>query len=104
MKYTAFFLFLLISCTLEAQVNVKLVNQGAQVIPLFIPGIMNPNLSPFSESNVTFPLGQKVYYGSKRGKNQCVVLEVTAEWPADTIIYLNRNELDRLCFGEKKSK
>ena len=37
-----------------------LVNSTAQSIPLKIPGIMNPNLSPFSKSGVDLPIGQKI--------------------------------------------
>lgn len=37
-----------------------LVNSTAQSIPLSIPGIMNPNLSPFSKSGVDLPIGQKI--------------------------------------------
>lgn len=37
-----------------------LVNTTAQTIPLKIPGIMNPNLTPFSKSGVDLPLGQKI--------------------------------------------
>ncbi|MGB1445911.1 MAG: hypothetical protein ACPG7X_08875 [Flavobacteriaceae bacterium] len=37
-----------------------LINSTAQSIPLKIPGIMNPNLSPFSKSGVDLPLGQKI--------------------------------------------
>ena len=38
-----------------------LVNSTAQSIPLKIPGIMNPNLSPFSKSGVDLPIGQKIF-------------------------------------------
>lgn len=37
------------------------VNTTAQSLPLKIPGIMNPNLSPFSKSGVDLPIGQKIY-------------------------------------------
>jgi len=37
-----------------------LVNTTAQAIPLKIPGVMNPNLSPFSKSGVDLPIGQKI--------------------------------------------
>lgn len=38
-----------------------LVNTTVQSIPLRIPGIMNPNLSPYSKSGVDLPIGQKIY-------------------------------------------
>ena len=37
-----------------------LENNTAQSIPLRIPGVMNPNLSPFSRSGVDLPNGQKI--------------------------------------------
>lgn len=47
--------------TLTPQRGFYLVNSTAQKIPLKIPGIMNPNLSPFSKSGVELPMGQKIY-------------------------------------------
>lgn len=38
-----------------------LENNTAQSIPLRIPGVMNPNLSPFSQSGVDLPNGQKIF-------------------------------------------
>ncbi len=38
-----------------------LVNTTAQSLPLRIPGIMNPNLSPFSKSGVDLPIGQEIF-------------------------------------------
>ena len=38
-----------------------LENNTAQSIPLRIPGVMNPNLSPFSRSGVDLPNGQKIF-------------------------------------------
>jgi hypothetical protein len=35
-------------------------------IPLVIPGVMNPNLSPLSDSGVTLGYGQKVFFKEKR--------------------------------------
>ena len=47
--------------TLKSSVGFYLVNSTAQALPLIIPGVMNPNLSPFSKSGVDLPLGQKIY-------------------------------------------
>ena len=38
-----------------------LVNTTMQSLPLKIPGIMNPNSSPYSKSGVDLPIGQKIY-------------------------------------------
>ena len=50
-------------------------NNTAQSIPLRIPGVMNPNLSPFSRSGVNLKNGQKIYLNFK-GKN-ILILNVT---------------------------
>ena len=52
-----------------------LENNTAQRIPLRIPGIMNPNLSPFSRSGVDLKNGQKIFldFNGKR----ILILEVT---------------------------
>tara|TARA_B100000575_G_C23078464_1_gene621243 strand:+ start:56 stop:655 length:600 start_codon:yes stop_codon:yes gene_type:complete len=52
-----------------------LENNTAQSIPLRIPGVMNPNLSPFSRSGVNLKNGQKIYLNFK-GKN-ILILNVT---------------------------
>lgn len=56
-----------------------LVNSTAQSIPLRIPGIMNPNLSPFSKSGVDLPLGQKILL--KVGGKDLEIFTVTDTLP-----------------------
>lgn len=46
------------------QKDFMLYNATDMAIPLLIPGVMNPNLSPNSESLVRLRLGQEVYYRS----------------------------------------
>jgi hypothetical protein len=46
---------------LTPQRTFYLENNTAQTIPLRIPGVMNPNLSPFSRSGVDLPNGQKIF-------------------------------------------
>lgn len=43
-------------------------NGSAQSIPLIIPKVMNPNLSPFSNSAVDLKIGQEILFRVK-GKN-----------------------------------
>lgn len=68
-------LFMLLLCSmmtmsLSAQsVSFKLKNTGVKSIPLIIPGVMNPNLSPMSWSGVNLKIGQKVFF-RYRGKRQ----------------------------------
>jgi hypothetical protein len=42
-------------------VPVTLRNNSLKSIPLIIPGVMNPNLSPLSNSGADLPEGQKIY-------------------------------------------
>ena len=46
----------------DAYVNFTLQNKTAQSIPLLIPSVMNPNLSPFSKSGVSLKIGQEVLF------------------------------------------
>jgi hypothetical protein len=56
-----------------------LENNTAQSLPLRIPGVMNPNLSPFSRSGVDLPNGQKIYLDLKGKK--ILILTVTDSIP-----------------------
>ena len=47
-------------------VNLTFHNGSLASIPLVIPGVMNPNLSPMSDSGVTLAFGQKVFFKEKR--------------------------------------
>lgn len=67
-------------------ISFTLANRGLKSIPLRIPGVMNPNLSPMSNSGVCLEVGQKVYY-RKKGRD-VVILEVTAEL-ADSVLVVN---------------
>jgi hypothetical protein len=56
-----------------------LENNTAQSIPLRIPGVMNPNLSPFSRSGVDLPNGQNIFL-DLNGK-RILILTVTDSIP-----------------------
>ena len=56
-----------------------LVNNTGQILPLRIPGIMNPKLNPYSRSGVDLPNGQKIYLDLK--DNQILILTVTDSIP-----------------------
>ncbi|WP_044203197.1 hypothetical protein [Flammeovirga sp. OC4] len=49
-------------------VSFTLRNKSAQSIPLIIPTVMNPNLSPFSKSGVDLKMGQEILFRMK-GRN-----------------------------------
>ncbi len=66
-----------------------LENNTAQVLPLRIPGVMSPKLSPFSRSGVDLPNGQKIYLDFKG--NQILILTVT-----DSITHGSRIDVAKL--------
>ena len=55
-------------------VTFTLHNSSSKSIPLIIPGVMNPNLSPFSNSGVYLKKGQKIYH--KKGMKKVLILTV----------------------------
>jgi len=46
-------------------VSFTLRNSSLKSIPLKIPGVMNPNLSPDSNSVVSLKIGQKIFFRHK---------------------------------------
>ena len=46
----------------DLHIGFTLRNETAQSIPLIIPGVMNPNLSPFSNSGVRLKIGQQINF------------------------------------------
>ena len=56
------------------KVNFTLHHSSMKSIPLIIPGVMKPNLSPMSNSGVSLEMGQKIYY--KKGGVRMLVLTV----------------------------
>ncbi len=83
-------------------VSFTLRNATLSSIPLEIPGVMNPNLSPMSNSGVTLEVGQKVYYfpsGQKAKGKRALLLIADESLEGKTLIV---NELiDEL---EKKAQ
>lgn len=60
-------------------------------IPLIIPGVMNPNLSPKSNSGLSLDVGQKVYFlpNGKR-KDRELLFVVAATWKKDTVLEIDQ--------------
>src|SRR6056300_122791 len=46
----------------DLYISFTLRNETAQSIPLIIPGVMNPNLGPFSNSGVRLKIGQQINF------------------------------------------
>lgn len=71
MKPFVFAIVLVIASTAGAQTSIPFTfhNSTLQSIPLIIPGVMNPNLSPKSDSGVNLAIGQKVLF-KYRGKRE----------------------------------
>jgi len=78
-----FSLGLMSNVTAQQSVNFTLKNPTAKSIPLWIPSVMNPNLSPFSTSGVTLRVGQKIYFKHKMRKK--LLLEVTSDFDKKTL-------------------
>jgi hypothetical protein len=78
--FTFFALALSFNFTAQKSINFTFHNGSLKSIPLVIPSVMNPNLSPMSNSGVTLDLGQVVYYfpnGKKRKKEVLFVVDDT---------------------------
>ncbi|MFT6320591.1 MAG: hypothetical protein ACJAT4_001518 [Granulosicoccus sp.] len=72
-----FSLGLISNMSAQQSASFTLKNPTAKSIPLWIPSVMNPNLSPFSSSGVTLKIGQKIYFKHKMRKR--LLLEVTKD-------------------------
>jgi len=60
-------------------ISFTLQNTTAKSIPLIIPTVMNPNLSPFSKSGVDLKIGQEIIFKEKGKKYVLLVVDETIE-------------------------
>ena len=95
MNLRYFTLFILSNLFFLANGNAQAIpmtfhNGSLKSIPLQIPSVMNPNLSPLSDSGVDLEVGQKVFYfpNGKKGKKD-LLFEVTSGWKKDTILQIH---------------
>lgn len=58
-----------------AEVPFTLKNTGVNSIYLKIPGVMNPNLSPFSTSGVDLAIGQKIFFFHKKKRYLLLIVD-----------------------------
>ena len=65
-------------------------NGSLKSIPLNIPGVMNPNLSPLSNRGIELEPGQKIFYfpNGKKGKKE-LLFEVDNTFGKDTILQID---------------
>ena len=67
-------------CALISEwVDLKLLNNSDESIKLHIPNVMNPNLSPHSESGVSIEVGTMVYFYHKKKKYELIEITSTME-------------------------
>ncbi len=67
----------------DGTVTFTLHNSSLQSIPLKIPGVMNPNLSPKSDSGVALETGQPIYF--KYHNKKYLLLEVGSKLNGTTV-------------------
>jgi hypothetical protein len=88
-NFTLFILFNLFFLVIGKSQTIPMTfhNGSLKSIPLNIPGVMNPNLFPISDSGVTLEVGQKVFYfpNGKKGKKE-LLFEVDDTFKKDTIL------------------
>lgn len=102
MKMLLFVLFSSIFTShLNAQksINFTFHNGSLKSIPLVIPTVMNPNLSPMSNSGITLDVGQVVYYFPNGNKGKKEVLFVVSDAFKDGDVL----EIDQLIAEKKKA-
>jgi hypothetical protein len=91
MKKIAFFSLLFLPFLGFAQ-NIRMTFRNGSLVPIYlsIPGVMNPNLSPKSNSGVSLDAGQVVYFfpKGKNGKKE-ILFTVSPTWKPDTILQIN---------------
>lgn len=63
----------------EVTVSFDLLNKSLKSIPLKIPGVMNPNLSPMSRSGVSLKVGQKIFFSYKGKKRILLIVDAGLE-------------------------
>lgn len=68
----------------DESVSFTLRNGSVKSIKLKIPGVMNPNLSPMSNSGVRLDIGQEIYF--YMGSKKKLLLTVTEDFQGQTIL------------------
>ena len=69
------------------EINLKLINDSSTSISLIIPGVMSPNLSPKSTSNVKLKIGQEIIF--KKNMSKPIIFTVSEKNVDGDKIYIN---------------
>jgi hypothetical protein len=96
---TVFALAISFNFTAQKAINFTFHNGSLKSIPLVIPSVMNPNLSPMSNSGITLDMGQVVYYFPNGNKGKKEVLFVVSDVFKDGDVL----EIDQLIAEKKKA-
>jgi hypothetical protein len=75
---------LLFSVAFAQSVSFTLRNNTLTSIPLVIPSVMNPNLTPMGNSGVDLEVGQEVFFVYQRKKY--LLLKVTPDLKGQTLM------------------
>ena len=85
-------LFLMFAPFLSFGQNIPMTFHNGSFFSIYlsIPGVMNPNLSPKSNSGVSLDVGQVVYFfpKGKNGKKE-ILFTVSSTWKRDTILQID---------------
>ena len=93
-----FFCLTFASQTIAQSIQFTFHNGSLKSIPLVIPTVMNPNLSPLSNSGISLNLGQNVYfYPNGTAKKRALLFTVD-----DTFLQNQVLEIDQLIEKRKK--
>ena len=99
--FSLFFITALVSGNFSFAQNIPMTFHNGSIFPIYlsIPGVMNPNLVPKSNSGVSLDAGQIVYFfpNGKKGKKE-VLFTVSPTWKKDTIL-----QIDKIIRSRKKS-
>ena len=71
----------------EGLISFTLVNSSSKSIPLIIPNVMNPNLSPKSRSGVDLKIGQELYFRNKGKRYVLLTVDETIQEGQDLDVY-----------------
>lgn len=99
--FSVFFIAILITNKTSFGQNIPMTFHNGSFFSIYlsIPGVMNPNLLPKSNSGVSLDAGQVVYFfpNGKNGKKE-ILFTVNPSWKRDTIL-----QIDEIIKMRKKS-